>query len=132
MAEEKQDAKQDQTQAVDGVLTIKASGKPADSEERVEGSIDFEVGKNLKEAQDKFGNELVYEFFKRALVVKAQGAIRRELENGTHPDDLQSILGNWDPASTHTVRKDPKSSILKDFSSLSEEEKMEVLEALRQ
>lgn len=133
MAKEKQE-QQDQQETVDGKLTIKATGKVGEGEnaERVEGSIQYDVGENLQEATSKFGEELVHDLFKRALTVKVQAAIRREIENGAHPDDLQQILGSWDPSQTHTVRKDPKSSILKDFASLSEEEKMEILEALRE
>lgn len=127
-----QEKKQQATEVVNGMLTIKATGKPEGAEERVEGSIDFEVGNNVNEAVEKFGEELIFEFFKRALIVKAQAAIRREIENGTHPNDLQQVLGTWDPAQTHTVRRDPKSSILKDFSALSEEERMEILNALRE
>lgn len=128
---EQEEAKQEQQETVDGVMTIKATGKPEGAEERVEGSFDMEIGKNIKEAKDKFGEELVYDLFKRALAVKAQAAIRREIENETHPDDLQQILGNWDPSQTHTVRKDPKQNILKDFASLPEAERQEILDALR-
>lgn len=131
MAKDKEATQEQET--VNGKMIIKATGKvgEGDSAERVEGSIQYEVGENLQEATGKFGEDLVFDLFKRALSVKAQAAIRREIENGSHPDDLQQILGSWDPAQTHTVRKDPKSSILKDFASLSEEEKMEVLESLR-
>lgn len=129
MAKEEVATQEEET--VNGVMTIKASGKQEGSEERVEGSIEYEVGKDVNEAVDKFGGELVHEFFKRALAVKAQAAIRRELENGTDPKDLQQVLGSWDPSAAHTVRKDPKQSILSNFAALSEEERMEILAALK-
>lgn len=135
----------EQEQAVDneeskgqaGYIEIQATAKDPESEEdgaRIEGSFNFPVGADLAEDAEIYGEETVRELWLRGLTVKAQAAIRREIENGTHPDDLEDVLGggNWRPDATHTTKKDPKTSIMADYKKLSPEERAELLRQLEE
>lgn len=129
---------QEDQQGNAGYIEIKASAKdpnnPEDEEARIEGSFNFPVGADLNEDAEIYGEETVRDLWLRGLTVKAQAAVRRELENGTHPDDLEDILGggNWRPDATHTTKKDPKASIMSDYKRLSPEERAELLRQLEE
>lgn len=111
-------------------VEIKATAKLEDQEERIEATFSFTIGETLAEDIEMFGEEVVRDMWLRAAVVKGQAAVRRELENGTHPDDVQEALSDWRPDIQHTTKKDPKLTIKQKFASLSDEEKAEVLAAL--
>lgn len=103
---------------------------PEDAEGRVSASFNFSVGENLDEDVEMYGEDTVRDLWLRQAVVKAQSAIRRELQNGTHPEDIAEQLGGWRPDITHTTTKDPKTSIKQDFKKLSGEERAELLALL--
>ncbi len=126
----------------DGFLRIEASTPadkvpyeielPEDAGGRVTAGFDFPVGENIEEDIEMYGEETVRDLWLRQLVVKAQAGIRRELSNGTHPNDIAEAMSGWRPDVQHTVKKDPKASIKSDFSKLSPEEKAELLALLSQ
>lgn len=99
----------------------------ANQEGRVAGEFKFAVGENLQEDIEIFGEEIVREFWLRSAVIKGQSAIRRELESGTHPDDIAEVLADWRPDVQHTAQKDPKASVMQNFNKLTDEEKQELL-----
>lgn len=117
---------------VDIEATAKDPNAPEDSNERVEGAFQFVVGADLAEDIQKFGEDTVREMWIRGAVIKAQGAVRTELGSGTHPDDIPEQLADWRPDVTHTAKKDPKTSILANWSKMSDEEKAEVLAAIEE
>lgn len=99
----------------------------ANSDGRVKGEFNFSVGGSLQEDIEMFGEDIVREFWLRSAVIKGQSAIRRELESGTHPDDIAETLADWRPDVQHTSQKDPKASVMQNFNKLSDEEKKELL-----
>ena len=103
----------------------------ADEDGRVEAGFNFKVGASLEEDIEMYGEETVRDMWLRSATVKAQSAIRRELKNGTHPDDIPETLSDWRPDVQHTVQKDPKSSIMSNYKNLSPEEKQELLAELQ-
>lgn len=111
-------------------VEVKATADVEGHEERLEGKFNFVVGDGIQEDIEMFGEELVRDMWLRSAVVKGQAAIRRELENGVHPDDIADALSDWRPDVTHTSSKDPKKTIMQKFAGLSEEERAEVLAAL--
>lgn len=111
-------------------VEVKATADVEGHEERLEGRFNFQIGENIQEDIEMFGEDVIRDMWTRAATVKAQAAIRRELENGTHPDDIPEALSDWRPDVQHTTQKDPKLTIKQKFAQLSDEERAEVLAAL--
>jgi hypothetical protein len=105
---------------------------PEDAEGRVSASFNFPIGKDLQEDIEMYGAETIRDLWLRQAVVKGQSAIRRELQNGTHPGDIPEQLSGWRPDITHTTTKDPKTSIKQEFKKLSAEERAEILAMLEE
>jgi hypothetical protein len=103
---------------------------PEDANGRVTAGFKFPVGASLAEDVEMYGEETVRDLWLRQCVVKAQSAIRRELENGTHPQDMQEALSGWRPDIQHTSAKDPKASIKSNFAKLGKEEQEALLAML--
>jgi len=116
-------------------IEVKATAKdpnaPEDSNERLEGQFNFSVGENIQEDVEMFGEDTVRDMWLRQAVVKAQAAVRREIENGTHPDDIPEALSDWRPDVQHTGKKDPKLEIRTKFKSLPAEEREALLAEIR-
>lgn len=104
----------------------------ADEDGRVSAQFNFKVGGSLQEDIEMFGEDVVREHWLRSATVKGQSAIRRELENGTHPDDIAEQLGDWRPDVTHTTKKDPKAAIISNYNKLSDEEKAQLIAQLEE
>lgn len=104
----------------------------ANQDGRVEGTFNFAVGGSLQEDIEMFGEDIVREFWLRSAVIKGQSAIRRELESGTHPDDIAEQLADWRPDVQHTASKDPKASVMQNFQKLPKDEKEQLLAQLRE
>ena len=142
MAEEQA---QEQTQeekglVSEGVVEIEASTPadkvpyeielPEEADGRVSASFNFPVGGSLQEDIEMYGEDTVRDFWLRQAVVKGQSAIRRELQNGTHPNDIAETLSGWRPDVTHTASRDPKASVMQNYKKLSDEERAEMLAIL--
>lgn len=104
----------------------------ADEDGRVASSFIFNAGATTEEAVEMFGEDTVYDHYVRNATVKAQAAVRRELEAGTHPDDIPEQLAGWRPDVTHTATKDPKSNILSNYGKLTDEDKQAMLAQLQE
>lgn len=110
--------------------------------QRVEAGFTFNVGSDLTEAVDLYGEEIVYERYSRGVIKDGGNAIRSGLnkylnaENNTlSPDEIVAKvteeLQNWRPdVSRRAVRKDAGKSILDNFSTMSPERQQEILAEL--
>ena len=107
---------------------IKAKSPKAGNRE-VEVMID--LGENLQDATEKFGEEVVYTNFKASAVITAQAACRRYMEKGLDDDAIQSKLSAWKPGVAAERVADPMSSIMSKFNSLSAEDKAATLAKLQ-
>lgn len=142
MADEQAQEPQEQEETAQGnFLVIEASTGAddvpngenwADEDGRVEASFNFAVGESLQEDIELFGEDVVRDMAHRSIVIKAQSAIRRELKNGTPPNDIPEALSDWRPDVQHTVSKDPKTSIMSNYKNLSAEDKAEMLALLQE
>ncbi len=137
-----QQEEQDKSLITNGFVKIEASTPkdkvpfeielPEDAGGRVTAGFEFAVGKDIQEDIEMYGEETVRDLWLRQLVVKAQAGIRRELTNGTHPDDMAEAMSGWRPDVQHTTKRDPKTSIKADFKKLSPEERAELLAILEE
>lgn len=97
-----------------------------------EGTFEYDFGTSVDEAVKKFGEEVVFNYFRQAAIIKAQGFVRRKLEAGASVEEAQEALNGWTPGAIQRQAKSKKEKVLSFFSSLSDEEKLEVLKALKQ
>ena len=99
----------------------------------IEGEFTYDFGDNLQDAISKFGEDVVFNLFKRQAIVDAQGVVRRVMEKGGSPEEAQARLDEWKPGVVKIrTGQSRMQKALKLFSSLSEEQKLEILKALKE
>lgn len=132
-----QEVQEDNDKVVEITATTPVGNTPfpdeaANEDGRVEGTFLFTVGESLQEDIEMFGEETVRNFWLRQATVKGQSDIRRELQNGTPPEDIGEVFATWRPDVTHAAKKDPKASIMSDFRKLPKGEREAILNALEE
>lgn len=111
------------------MLEITAT-KSTEEGEKLEATVLYDGGKDIDEAVEKFGSEVVYNLYTSALVVKAQAVIRRMLVNGDSEDKINEFFESWRPDVKAQTKKNPMAQIKSLASGLSEEEKQKLREEL--
>lgn len=96
-------------------------------EGRIGASFRFDPGQTIEDAVEKYGHDNVFDLYAAQATVKAQAAIRRELEAGTPPDQIDEKLSDWRPDVQHRTSKDPLQSAVKAAGSLESEEELDAL-----
>jgi len=71
--------------------------KPAEGVSGDPVTIEYDFGDNLKEMCDKFGEDVVYNRAKASFTIDLQAAIRRHIQAGKKPKEIQAALANWKP-----------------------------------
>lgn len=108
---------------------------------RVSASIDFEVGADITSAVELYGEEAVFERYKRGVTKDLGNAIRSALNKYLNdeevdvediPQKVQEELSDWRPDVTRKrAAKAPEQNIFSQFDSLSPEKQRELIEALQ-
>lgn len=96
-------------------------------EGRIGASFRFDPGQDIEDAVEKYGHDNIFDLYIAQAIVKAQAAIRRELESGTPPEQVGKALSDWRPDVQHRTGKDPVQSAIKAASSLDSEEDLDAL-----
>lgn len=109
---------------------IKA-GKKVDGEKK-EATVYHDLGDNLQEMIDKYGEDTVFTLAQREASRKLKAAIRRELKAGTDPEAVPDRLADWRPDVKHTVQQDPEQAAEQAFSAMSKEKQEEYLRKMRE
>lgn len=107
--------------------------KTADSDRVVRVNYDF--GDSLKDAIARFGEESVFSGFKASAVIDIQALIRRHLKTkqGEKPitdEQLQAIVSTWKPRDKTRTKKSASDKVTDLLESVSEEERLAILEKL--
>lgn len=108
---------------------VKAS-KVVEGEKR-EGEIEWNPGANLSEAAEMYGEDTVFDLYRRAAVIKLQAAMRQRLEQGADQSMIEAEFGDWRPDVDRTPTRDPKAAILSNFNKLTPEEREALIAQLR-
>lgn len=91
--------------------------------------VKFDFGANMEEAADKYGDEIVFSYYKANATVCIQDVIRSGIKAGKSAQEIQKAVSAWVPGIKR--RGKSKSEKMKDdFQKLSEEEKAELLASL--
>lgn len=107
----------------------------------VSATLRFDHGKNIQDAVEKYGEEAVYERWKRGVRKDFGNAMRSLLRKllGDNisvteiPDRVAAELSNWRPDVSRRrerAAKDPFAAILQNFGSLDEERQAEIIAQL--
>lgn len=94
-------------------------------------TINYDFGSNLQEMTEKFGEDVVYSNAKRAMTITAQGAMRRMLVAGKSQEEIQEKMSLWKPGVALERTVDPVASLMRSWGSMSDEQKAEILQKLK-
>lgn len=94
--------------------------------------LPFNVGETLQEAVALYGEEAIFSLYSTQVRVAFQAQVRKQAEAGREDSEIISAMADWKPGQTIAIAKDPMTSILQNFSSLSREEQANILLALQQ
>lgn len=100
-----------------------------DEEVKVEVTVDFDVGDNLADAVDKYGEDIVFERWKRQAKRDLGNAIRTSLNSGKTPERVAEELSDWRPDVTRRTTGTSK-DVVEQFEDLPEDQQEEKLEEL--
>jgi len=100
-----------------------------EEEVKVSCSVDFDVGDNLADAVDKYGEDIVFERWKRQVRRDLGNAVRTSLNSGKTPVQVESELEDWRPDVTRRTGSSSK-DVVEQFEELDENEQEEKLEEL--
>ena len=110
-------------------VEIKAQVKVGD--ESREAVIYADLGDDLPNAVDMFGDAVVLSNFKASAKITAQSAIRRYLKAGKSQEEVVSLMKTWKPGVAIERISDPVAAFKAKFASMSKEEQAAALEDLK-
>lgn len=102
------------------------------NDEKVEATVYYDFGADISEMIDKYGEDQVFALALSEGKRKLKAAIRRELDNGTAPDDVPDRLSTWRPDVKHQVAQDPEDAAVAAFNAMSEEAQEKYLAKMRE
>lgn len=103
--------------------------KSIDGEER-SATIVTDLGDNLQDAVAKFGDEVVFSNFKRAVTITAQAAVRRMLEQNFDQSAITDKMAGWKPGVALDRTVDPIAVLKSKLAGMTPAEKKEMLKEL--
>jgi hypothetical protein len=118
------DTKQNEQEApVTGIVATTAK-----TGEGKEATLNYNYGKDLKEAVTMFGEEVIFTNYRKSAKIDLQSVIRRYLVAGKEPNDLMTI---WRPGVTLDRTVDPKAAAKNAFAKMTDEEKKAFITELK-
>lgn len=89
-------------------------------------SAQFNIGSNLQELIQTYGESVVYNQAKGALTVAAQGWLRSQLDQGKSQADIDAGAKNWKPGE-RKAGKSPREKLMEQLAGMSPEERAALL-----
>ena len=108
---------------------MKVAAKDPKSENAFVG--EYDLGENIQDAISKFGEDVVFSYYKQKAVITIQSAIRGWIRAGKTSEEIQEKLNAYVLGVSHRTRKDPKEKLLDLFKGMTTEEKKEFLRTLK-
>ena len=90
----------------------------------LEGTIQYDFGNDLKDAVDKFGEEIVFSLYAAQAKIQCQGAMRKTMVDG---GDVSQVAKLWIPGTSLEKKADPVAAAKLFFANASAEEKAEFI-----
>lgn len=105
------------------------SAKLKDNDRTV--TVSYEFGETLREAVQKFGEEVVFSRYLAAAVVDLQALLRRGIKVGKTDSEITSMVAAWRPGVKMVSRKSAGEKIKDAFAGMSDGDRKALLEELR-
>lgn len=110
-------------------VEIKAKKKVGDEDK--EATIFVDLGDDMEDAMNKFGEAVVFSNFKASAKITAQAAMRRYLEAGKSPEEVVKLMAVWKPGVAIERVSDPVAAFKAKFASMTPEEQIAALADLK-
>ena len=99
--------------------------------EEVVASAEYDFGENLDEMKEKFGAEVTFTSARRTMVIGIQALMRRLIDAGKTPDEIQQRVALHVPGVVSERVVDPVASLMSSWGTMSDEKKAEILKKLK-
>ena len=101
-------------------------------------TVHYDFGDNLAEAEEKFGEDVVYKQFVASATIDLQSKMRSLMVDATDKDgnitrpamsqeEIQAEVANWKPGKKEIVRKSPKDKLKDLLAQMSPEDRAALL-----
>lgn len=94
-------------------------------------SPEVKIGSTTDELVEQFGEEVVYNYAKRAVVVAMQTYIRKQVADGKEEEEIADSLKGWKPVLKGRA-KDPVDKAASEFRKMSPEDRKRFLKVARE
>jgi len=105
-------------------VSAKTKAKPTPVE------VEVSLPNNLAEMQKAYGDELVYNAAKGAVVISLQAFMRRHIEKGSDQKTIQEAVKTWKPDTRTMVKMSAFEKVTSNIDKLSPEERKALLAKL--
>lgn len=112
--------------------TYNAKDEDGNVVDSVSAAIDYNLGDDLEEASELFGEEVILSLFKQTAVIKAQSQLRACLKAEKDEEGILTHFKTWKPGvAVARTPKDPMAEGRKAFEKMSPDERTTYLEELQ-
>ena len=105
--------------------------KATDPKSETSVEVSYDLGENLGDATNKFGEEVIFSYYKQKAVITLQAFVRGKVRAGLNQEQIQTALDTYKLGVVQRSHKDPKEKLMKMFAGMSSEEQKEFLKALK-
>lgn len=96
-----------------------------------EAAIGVFLGDTLADAVEKYGEDFVFNNYKRNVVVSVQGKVRRALDAGTPISTVEEEFDDLDPTEQRSTIQDPQVIAMRAFMKMDPEKQAEFLAGIQ-
>ena len=94
-------------------------------------TVAYDFGENLKDAIEKFGEDVVLTNAIQAMKISLQALIRRAFDKGATDEEIAAQAAAWKPGVAAQRQTDPVAAVLSRWQTLSADKKAELLKLLK-
>lgn len=122
---------------------VEVTARVPNAEPPREVSVKYNFGRNLAEAVQLFGEDVVFNRFESAATIDLQALMRRHMVDQTNKkgevsspaksdDEIRKLVANWRPGIKQIQRKSAKDKVKDLLSSMSPEERAALLQSYQE
>jgi len=94
-------------------------------------SFEYEFGSSLDQAVELFGEDIVWAYTLRALVIASQGHARGLIKSGKSADEIRTSLETWKPGAPR-ISRSPEERVRELMDKMSPEDRAAILSELQE
>lgn len=93
-------------------------------------SVNYDIGDNIQELSDQFGEEVVYSRARQSIIIAIQSFLRTQIEAEKTPAEIQEAVAEWKPG-VRKPAKTPEDRAREAFAAMSPEQRKAFLSDLK-